>query len=177
MRVIFVRHSEPDYSMLDGCEHPDNYSGFGRDLAPLSEHGRYLARKLAKKESFQSADVIISSSITRALETATYIACETGLALLVEPFFHEWRPDLDNLNYTGEAVAKAYQTFWENDGKLPENPSHRYETAEQVKQRFLAASEKYRGYDTVIIVTHSMLMRQFVSQKEIAYGETITVDL
>lgn len=60
---------------------------------------------------------------------------------------------------------------------MPENASYRYETAEQVKQRFLAALKKYRGYDTVIIVTHGMLMRQFVSQKEIAYGETIIVDL
>ena len=42
---------------------------------------------------------------------------------------------------------------------------------------FLAALEKYRRYDTVIIVTHGVLMRQFVSQKEIAYGEIITVDL
>lgn len=163
--------------MLDRCENSGNYSGFGRDLVPLIEHGRHLARELAKKEVFQSADVIISSSITRALETATYIARETGLDLLVDPFFHEWRPDLDNLNYTGEAVAKAYRIFWENNGKLEENSCYRYETAEQVKQRFLAALEKYRGYDTVIIVTHGVLMRQFVSQKEIAYGEIITVDL
>lgn len=47
MRVIFVRHSEPDYSMLDGCEHPENYSGFGRDLAPLSEHGESLLKAKA----------------------------------------------------------------------------------------------------------------------------------
>lgn len=177
MRVIFVRHSEPDYSMLDRCENPKKYSGFGRDLAPLTEHGRHLAREVARKEVFQSADVIISSSITRALETVTYIARETGLDLLVEPFFHEWRPDLDSLNYTGEAVAKAYRIFWENNGKLEENSCYRYETAEQVKQRFLAALEKYRRYDTVIIVPHGVLMRQFVSQKEIAYGEIITVDL
>ena len=177
MRVIFVRHSEPDYSMLDRCERPESYSGFGRDLAPLTEHGRHLARELAKKEVFQSADVIISSSITRALETATYIARETGLDLLVEPFFHEWRPDLMGSNNSVEAVVEASKTFWKNNGRLPENSCYRYETAEQVKQRFLAALEKYRGYDTVIIVTHGMLMRQFVSQKEIAYGEILTVDL
>jgi len=49
MRIIFVRHSEPDYSMLDRCENPEKYSGFGRDLAPLTEHGRHLAREVAKK--------------------------------------------------------------------------------------------------------------------------------
>lgn len=42
MRVIFVRHSEPDYSMLDRCENPEKYSGFGRDLA----------REVAKKRYF-----------------------------------------------------------------------------------------------------------------------------
>ena len=35
MKIIFVRHGEPDYSMLDKLENPQLYSGFGRDLAPL----------------------------------------------------------------------------------------------------------------------------------------------
>ena len=34
MKVIFVRHSEPDYSMLDKANNPEAYAGFGRDLAP-----------------------------------------------------------------------------------------------------------------------------------------------
>ena len=36
MKIIFVRHGEPDYSMLDKLENPQLYSGFGRDLAPLT---------------------------------------------------------------------------------------------------------------------------------------------
>ena len=35
MKIIFVRHGEPDYSMLDKLEDPQLYSGFGRDLAPF----------------------------------------------------------------------------------------------------------------------------------------------
>ena len=29
MKIIFVRHGEPDYSMLDKLENPQLYSGFG----------------------------------------------------------------------------------------------------------------------------------------------------
>lgn len=87
MKVIFVRHSEPDYSMLDKANNPEAYAGFGRDLAPLTEHGRQLAQEAAKNLIFAQAQVLISSSVTRALETATYIARHHDLPLLVEPFF------------------------------------------------------------------------------------------
>ena len=74
MKIIFVRHGEPDYSMLDKFENPRLYSGFGRDLAPLTEKGRSLAKEVAKTACFGKAEIIISSSVTRALETAHYIA-------------------------------------------------------------------------------------------------------
>ena len=42
MKIIFVRHGEPEYRVLE--EHA--YSGFGMDLAPLSEKGRKQAQEL-----------------------------------------------------------------------------------------------------------------------------------
>ena len=74
MKIIFVRHGEPDYSMLDKLENPRLYSGFGRDLAPLTEKGRSLAKEVAKTACFGKAEIIISSSVTRALETAHYLS-------------------------------------------------------------------------------------------------------
>ncbi|MGT2712526.1 histidine phosphatase family protein [Streptococcus oriscaviae] len=177
MKVIFVRHSEPDYSMLDQCEAPWEYRGFGRDLAPLTKHGRYLAQEAAKNPLFAQAQVLVSSSVTRALETATYIACHHNLPLLVEPFFHEWRPDLDGMNDSAEEANKAYRLFWENKGELAVDSPMRYETAEQVRIRFLKALENYRQYDTVVIVCHGMLIRQFVYKETIAYCELFEVEL
>ncbi|MDU7550897.1 MAG: histidine phosphatase family protein, partial [Streptococcus mitis] len=87
MKIIFVRHGEPDYSELE--EH--SYTGFGIDLAPLSEKGRQQAQKLSTNPLFPSAEIIISSAVTRALETASYVACVTGLPLRVEPLLHEWQ--------------------------------------------------------------------------------------
>jgi len=177
MKIIFVRHSEPDYSMLDTAVNPSAYAGFGRDLAPLTERGRQLAQDMAENPIFTPAQVVISSSVTRALETATYIANRQNKPLLVEPFFHEWRPDLDGLNYRLETLMQSHQLFLENKGALPEKSPIRYETAEQMRERFLSALEKYRDYDTVVIVCHGMLMRQFVPQETIDYCEIIEYEL
>jgi len=87
MKIIFVRHGEPDYRELE----ERSYTGFGIDLAPLSEKGRQQAQKLSKNPLLPSAEIIVSSAVTRALETASYVACVTGLPLRVEPLLHEWQ--------------------------------------------------------------------------------------
>ena len=69
---------------------------------------------MAENPIFTLAQVVISSSVTRALETATYIVNRQNKPLLVEPFFHEWRPDLDGLNYRLETLMQSHQLFLEN---------------------------------------------------------------
>lgn len=44
MKIIFVRHGESDYRELE----ERSYTGFGIDLAPLSEKGRQQAQELSK---------------------------------------------------------------------------------------------------------------------------------
>ncbi|WP_303972288.1 histidine phosphatase family protein [Streptococcus merionis] len=177
MKVIFIRHSEPDYSMLDKTQNPQAYAGFGRDLAPLTARGRLLAQEAAQNPLLDEAEVIISSSITRALETAFYMARHRAINLLVEPFFHEWRPDLDGLNYTEVELALAHQTYMVNDGNLPSDSPIRYETGAEVKARFLLALKKYCQYETVAVVAHGMLMRQFVPLDHIDYCQFVTCDI
>jgi len=121
MKIIFVRHSEPGYSMLDTAVNPSAYAGFGRDLAPLTERGRQLAQDMAENPIFTLAQVVISSSVTRALETATYIVNRQNKPLLVEPFFHEWRPDMTGQNASQDEAVLAHRLFLENGGAVPES--------------------------------------------------------
>ncbi len=46
MKIIFVRHGEPDYSMLDKLENCDSIVVLVVILAPLTGNGRSLAKKL-----------------------------------------------------------------------------------------------------------------------------------
>ena len=169
MKIIFVRHGEPDYRELE----ERSYTGFGIDLAPLSVKGQQQAQELRKNPLLHSAEIIISSAVTRALETASYMVCATDLPLRVEPLLHEWQvyeSGTDNFE-------KARTMFLENKGKLLPNSPIRYETAAEMKSRFLECMSKYREHHTVVVVAHRMLMRQFVPNEKIDFCQVIECEL
>ena len=169
MKVIFVRHGEPDYHELE----ERSYTGFGLDLAPLSEQGRRQAQELCQHPLLRSADLLVSSAVTRALETASYVVCATSLPLRVEPLLHEWQ-----VYETGiEKFEQARKLFFENKGSLPAGSPVRYETAEQMKARFLRTISKYRDYETVALVVHRMLIRQFVADQQIDFCQFVECEL
>ena len=169
MRIIFVRHGEPDYRELE----ERSYTGFGMDLAPLSEEGRLQAQKLSKNPLLRSAEMLVSSAVTRALETASYVVRATDLPLRVEPLLHEWQ-----VYETGiENFETARCLFLENKGELLPNSPIQYETAVEMKSRFLKCMTKYREHETVVVVSHRMLMRQFVPDEKIDFCQVIECEV
>ena len=65
-----IRHGEPIYdNMLE-----KGFWGFGRDFAPLSEKGIEQAEITAKDIRLKSAEIIVSSPYTRAMQTAQIIS-------------------------------------------------------------------------------------------------------
>ena len=169
MKIIFIRHGEPDYHELE----KRSYTGFGMDLAPLSKEGRQQAQDLCKNPLLQTADLLVASAVTRALETASYVSCATGLPLRVEPLLHEWQ-----VYETGiENFETARCLFLENKGELLPNSPVQYETAEEMRSRFLKSMRKYRDYQTVVVVTHRMLIRQFVTNEKIDFCQVIECEI
>ena len=169
MKIIFVRHGEPDYRELE----ERSYTGFGMDLAPLSEKGRKQVQQLCQNPLLQSANLLVTSAVTRALETAFYVSCATGLPLRVEPLLHEWQ-----VYETGiENFEKARRLFLENNGALLPSSPIQYETAEEMKARFVDCMAKYRDYQTVVLVAHRMLIRQFVPDKQIDFCQVIECEM
>ena len=169
MKIIFVRHGEPDYRELE----ERSYTGFGMDLAPLSEEGRLQAKELCRNPLLSTAEVVVSSAVTRALETASYVTGATGLPLRVEPLLHEWQ-----VYETGiENFEKARTLFLENKGELLPNSPIQYETAAEMKARFLECMAKYREHETVVVVAHRMLMRQFVPDEKIDFCQVIECEI
>ena len=169
MKIIFVRHGEPDYRELE----ERSYTGFGMDLAPLSEKGRQQAQELWQNPLLQSANLLVTSAVTRALETAFYVSCATGPPLRVEPLLHEWQVYESGV----ENFEKARTLFLDNNGSLPPNSPIQYETATEMKSRFLECMAKYRDYQTVVVVAHRMLMRQFVPNEKIDFCQVIECEI
>ena len=115
----------------------------------------------------------MTSAVTRALETASYVSCATGLPLRVEPMLHEWQIYEAGI----ENFEKARCLFLENKGELLPNSPIQYETATEMKSRFLESMAKYRDYQTVIVVTHNMLICQFVPNEKIDFCQVIECEI
>ena len=169
MKIIFIRHGEPDYRELE----KRSYTGFGMDLAPLSKKGRQQAQDLCKNPLLQTADLLVASAVTRALETASYVSCATGLPLRVEPLLHEWQVYESGI----DRFEEARRLFLENNGELLPNSPVQYETAEEMRSRFLECMSKYREHQTVVVVAHRMLMRQFVPDEKIDFCQVVECEI
>ena len=101
------------------------------------------------------------------------MVCATGLPLRVEPLLHEWQV------YDGgtDNFEKARTMFLENKGELLPNSPIQYETATEMKSRFLECMAKYRDSQTVLVVAHRMLIRQFVPNEKINFCQVIECEL
>ena len=155
MKIVFMRHSEPQYPDFEKV----GLIGFGRDLAALTPRGIALAREAAKSPMLDGAELIVSSPLTRALQTAGIIASYTGLLIEVEFGLIERRADLSQkLNYA--ELGPLYDEYEASRGIWPENERRNWESIEMQHERLKAALDKYLRHSKIIVVSHGELGRR-----------------
>ncbi len=102
MKLIFVRHGEPDYA--HDC---------------LTENGRIQASATAQRLKGEGISAIYASSNGRAVETASYTAKEYGLEVEKLDFMHEinWGDkngsEYEKLPYSGHPWTLGYKLLTE----------------------------------------------------------------
>ena len=102
MRIIFVRHGEPDY------EHDC-----------LTQNGLVQAEKTAARLKDEEICAIYASPMGRAMATASYTAADHGLSIQPLDFMHEinWGKKGDtDLEYDGHPWSLAYDLMAEASG-------------------------------------------------------------
>jgi broad specificity phosphatase PhoE len=164
-----VRHGEADYSQLM----ENGFFGFGRDFASLSKNGIEQVEKIEKDQRLKSAQIIVSSPYTRALQTAAIISRETSLKICVEADLHEWIPDKTNQYKTSEEAFALAKEFYDNSGVYPNGQQLRWETLDEVRKRMQRVAEKYAGYKKVILVGHSMAFEALTDIEDMQPAEII----
>ena len=165
-----MRHSEPQRMDFDTL----GLIGFGRDLMPLSSQGIAIADKAAKNSILFDAELIVSSPLTRALQTAGIVARHTGLLIEVEFGLIERCFDLTQKLSACE-LEPLYDEYENLCGTWPENKKCNWESITMQHERLKTALNKYLHYKKIIVVAHGEIGRRFRKGKR-GYCEMFEFD-
>ena len=171
--IIFVASGETNKDFLNY-----HYSGFGREIVPLTEKGKQQAKKAAEQIKDDKGEVIISSPYTRALEAASIISRDLNIDLEVEPGLHDWIPK-DPYDSTSDYSFKpAYNTFIAYNGNRDPLHRYRYESLPEMKDRVIRSLDKYlKAHEVIIVVSHSMVSKVFDWDTKLEDGEFVRFEL
>lgn len=154
--VYIVRHGETVGNVTNTWQGGDD---------PLNERGHEQARVVAERLRELPFDLLISSTMVRALETARAIAATTEKAIIESDLLREWKNPSSLIGQkhsvepgTPMAEYLRYRTeYFDN----PEKRFEDEETPTEVKQRardalgYLASLEEER----IVVVTHGNFLR------------------
>jgi len=173
MTLRLMRHGEPDWGLVAG----EPWRGAANDLAPLTSRGQEQAREAADLLRADPPALVLSSPMTRALQTAAIIAGTLSVELQVELDLREWLPD-ESYQWTSVSeVVSAYDEMLLNDGVRPDD-SCRWEPLASVRSRATNVLEKYASDGTsVLVVCHEVLIHALTGEQRTEHGAMRTLQL
>jgi broad specificity phosphatase PhoE len=150
--ILLARHGETDWNSERRWQ--------GHADRPLNDVGREQARKLAETLADRAIDVVYSSDLARAHETALIVADRLGLRVGVDPGLRE----VDVGDWSGrllteiEEVDPAGFQRWRQGHKAWNGGESYAEMGERVVAAVLRLAARHPG-QTVLVVTHGGSIR------------------
>jgi len=154
MRIFYARHGENDCNV--------NKIVCGNTDAPLNETGINQAKKLADIIKTIDVDVIFSSPLIRASDTAHIISSKTNKTLIIENRFREWNFG----KYEGYSVTGTYEdgklTFYQSMREFANRMGKSGESLIQVIHRVYSALDEITQNfkeKNILIISHGWICR------------------
>ncbi|CAM4490274.1 putative phosphoglycerate mutase [Paenibacillus endophyticus] len=144
-QIIFIRHGMTDWNYQRRAQ--------GQSDIPLNEEGRNQARQLASRLKEDMWDLIFSSDLSRASETASIVAESIGLVVQTDRRLREMHKGVTEGTTLEERISK-----W---GEQWESLSLGIEKDESIIQRGSSfVSELLRNYSDkrILVVSHGALI-------------------
>ena len=157
MKIIFIRHGEPDKAAVD----QRGFIGQGRHFAPLTALGVQQAEEAAAHPLLEGCQLIVAS-----------------LNIQVEIDLHEFIPD-KTFQVKGEEESKAlHKDFMRCQGEYPPGETRKWETITEIIRRTKPVLDKYfdMGYEKIAVVAHGGVIRRYTGVGLIAHCEVCEVD-
>ena len=146
-----MRHGHTAYDVVH------RFLGHGRDLASLSTDGVAQSERAAEALVAAPPDAIISSPMTRALQTATIIGHRIDRPVAVEVDLHEWMPDAEQ-QWHGPAVpTAAYDDLTACGGEWPPGADRAWEPLSAIRARVDPVLDRHGG--DLLVVCHSVVIQ------------------
>jgi broad specificity phosphatase PhoE len=168
MQVTFCRHGRVDFDDVA------RFKGHGRDLVPLSEEGLRDASKAAELLAGSPPDLIISSPMTRALQTAMVIGTRSHRPVHVELDLHEWTPHVGQQWNDAEVPGTAYADMRAFAGEWPAGETREWEPLSAVRTRVSRVLDRYTHVASLLVVTHSVVIEAMTGVRGTQFCEPVT---
>lgn len=174
MKIIFIRHGEPDVIPVD----ERGWIGQRRNFAPLTEKGIQQAIEVSHHPLLDGCQIIVTSPYTRALQTAAIISKNTGLDIQVELDLHEFIPDKTFQLKGAEENKRLHEDFLSCQGEYPPGESRKWETITEIIKRTKPVFDRYAdmGYRKIMAVAHGGVIRRYTGIADIAHCEVCEVE-
>jgi broad specificity phosphatase PhoE len=169
--IYLLRHGEADYEPVRERQWPGSMA----DLAPLSARGVQQAHAAAERLAEVGAGLLVSSPLTRAIQTASIVSGRLSLPIEVEFRLHEWLPDDTFSWHTHAEVLDYVDDFDSWGGEWPVGERRPWEPLSAVRRRssaaLRAASVRAPAGTAVIAVCHEMVIRSLTGERKTGTGE------
>ncbi len=169
MNIYFVRHGSTD----------GNESGqFQLPTIELSQKGKKQAELIAKRFENIPVDLIFTSPMTRALQTAQTIAERTGHIVIEDPVFEEIkRPSAVRGRSKSDPDVKAIMktikdTFTDSNNRHSDEEDY-FQITDRAKKIMGLLSK--REEQNILVVTHGEILKMFLAL--VIFGDKLTPDI
>ncbi len=175
MKLYFIRHGETDYGTVESR----GVRGWATSFAPLSNVGRLQIDTIATDYRLQEASAILCSSYARALESAARLSRVLNKALYVEYDLHEWLPQKDSLAEADAGLLSRANAGLREEMRLgagtEEGP---WESLGEVRQRVHRVLCRYAHLDSLIVVTHAVVISAFTGlSRQVEHAEIVDFEV
>lgn len=157
-----MRHAETDWRRVN----ERGWAGLANDFAPLSARGRRQAAEAAGLAAELGPAVLLTSPMTRAMETAAIVGRRLGLDPIVEIDLREWLPDRRMRWSSPAGVRDAYAAMIAGEGAQPAGSVPDWETLREVRDRGLHALRPYAANEgSVLAVCHEVIIEAITGHR------------
>ena len=138
-----IRHGESRLDLAAGENIKGAERGWAAHIIPLTEKGISQIENASKSLSTEGPQIVISSPMSRALQSAAILSRILDLPLRVEFDLHEWICGWrDSMELVGETEAEVHEL----GGEWPSGETRDWEPMSSVRGRVSRVLERYQTF-------------------------------